>query len=104
MRLTAGPDYLIDVEKLPDNWPRQGEVWLPVEIDQHGLFKSCSTQPQRRIARNFKTFGEAMAKVACAELPKIWDPMPERDKTGAPIAYVRLIRVGFQAAKPAATP
>lgn len=98
-RLETGPDYQLDLQKLPDHLPDPPEVWVAVEVDPAGGFKSCAI-PELRLAKKVKATTDALAKVACAQLPAIWDSMPEKDGAGVPIAYVRKIRVAFQAATP----
>ncbi len=98
----TGPDYILEVSHLPKQYSPQQETVIDVEINEQGDLHSCAV-PKRQSAISqsgyqTKKLPKALAdlsQVACAELPKIWDPMPARASDGRPISYVRSVRVLF---------
>jgi hypothetical protein len=88
--MKAGPDFSIDVQRLPKALKGKIEVQVNVAVDAAGLLTKCDTPAD--------AVQPALAKLACGQLPAIWDPMPEKNAAGEAIAYIRQMRVEFREA------
>lgn len=99
-------DYAIDIASFPGKGDGTEEVSVDVQVDETGALAACAV-PDTYI--RYSQSGPhhvrlpkpraALSKIACEQLPKMWEAMPETGGVGQPISYVRPIRVLFRVSK-----
>lgn len=88
--MKAAPNFVFDVAKLPGGGAEPLRVAVNVAVDASGALRQCDAPAGAKQA--------ALSRAACAQLPQVWQALPERNEAGQPVAYVRAMQVEFRQA------
>ncbi|MBO9670123.1 MAG: energy transducer TonB [Sphingobium sp.] len=93
------PDFIVDLAAVPEGLPPQSYVKVAVEVDEQGMLKACNPGAPVKDQGKLNAVVTQMQKIACKQLPLLWDSLVETNLEKKRISYVRTIRVGFEKQK-----
>lgn len=92
--MKPGPDFELQVDKFADPKTFMVDVYVNVGVGKDGSYQGCT------VPADIKPADAPYGKIACQQMASLWQPIPEKDMSGQPMSYVRVVLVGFRAPMP----